>query len=102
MEKLGKKIMRISGTVKEVRIFGGCVILFLSNTTLSKPSEPDRVVRFTVSAHNCHNPLNWAQLAIGAKVLITRTVDLDAISEVGYTLKVEESAVIDANRDLDV
>ena len=100
MPKSGKKSIRISGTVKEVRIFGNYVILFITAASPSKMQN--KVVRFTVTAYNCRHPLGWARLEVGDEVLITRTVNLDAMSEVYYALKVEKTAVIDANNDLDV
>lgn len=100
MEKLGKRIMRISGIVKEVRTFGGYVILFI---TASAPRKMQgKLIRFTVTAYNCRTPLEWVRLVTGDEVLITRTVNQTAANEVSYALKVEKTSVIDANYDLDV
>lgn len=87
------KIHKFAGTVKEVRTFGTCVILFL---TASKPKKiRTRVVRFCVNGYNCHHPLEWAMIEVGAEVEIT-CKETDNNGGTYYSVKVTKSEVINA------
>lgn len=87
------KIQKYEGTVKEVRTFGTCVILFL---TASKPKRVrTQVVRFCVNGYNCQHPLEWAMIELGAEVEITCR-DADNGGGMYYSVKVTKSEVINA------
>lgn len=86
------------GTVKEVRVYGQYVILFLTATAPKR--FRDRVLRFCVTGYNCNSPLKWAKLEIGAEVIISRTSYADNNNDAYYGLTITKSEVIDVNLDL--
>jgi len=88
----------IRGKVKEVRIFGGNVIVFITATT---PQVHGKKIRYTVNATNCDNQLKWAELPIGAEVTIRQSCDNpDTPSDCGYVLLTEKSDVVRADNYL--
>lgn len=90
----------IKGKVTEVRIFGGCVILFITATT---PQIHGKTIRYTVNATNCDDALQWAEIPIGAEVAIKQRCDNpDDSNDLYYSFVVEKSDVIRADKYLKV
>lgn len=93
---MAKKNIRICGTVKEVRAFNGKVIVFVQVTLPKKVLG--KFVRFDVDVFTESRacPENWAKLAIGDEVAITRFYDENCTHDMHYKLKVTKSEVINA------
>ena len=87
------KKITIKGWVKEIRIFGEKVILFVQ---VSKPTKvTNKTVRFVLTEKKADPDLiNWAELPIGSEVTIEKTFG-DPL-KTNYHLSKVSTNVIDA------